>query len=75
MEVIMIEMSRGFSAYQSMRVQEQFSVSTIKDSQDLMEQSVGVLLASTEAITRSVAANAANSVLMPGVGGVIDVYA
>ncbi len=71
----MIEMSRGISAYQSMRVQEQFAISTMKDTAEITEQSVDILLASTEAITRSVAASAANAVLMPGVGGVIDVYA
>ncbi len=71
----MIEMSRGISAYQSMRVQEQFAISTMKDTQELATQSIDVLLASTEAITRSVASSAANAVLMPGVGGVIDVYA
>ncbi len=71
----MIEMSRGFSAYQSMRVQEQFAISTMKDTQAITEQSVDILLASTEQVTRSVAASAANAVLMPGVGGVIDVYA
>lgn len=71
----MIEMSRAMSTYQSMRVQEQFAVATMKDTQELAEQSINILLASTEELTRSVAVSEARAVLMPGVGGIIDVYA